>query len=205
MTVIAYQRVSTEKQDVLRQTALFDRELGEGNYTLYTDKGCAGMHEFRDRPAGGRVWEAIEGGDVTDVHFVSIDRAGRRVSDIVSLLHTMADMGIQVHIHDQGLKLLDTQGKLNATSSLVLNVLASVAQIERNLIADRTRAAVQIAREQGKYLGRKPGSKESSEKFLAKPKSRKVRALLEEDYPIKYIAKIVGVSPQLVRKVKSLI
>ena len=41
MTVIAYQRVSTEKQDVLRQTALFDREIGEGNYTLYTDKGCS--------------------------------------------------------------------------------------------------------------------------------------------------------------------
>jgi DNA invertase Pin-like site-specific DNA recombinase len=110
---------------------------------------------------------------------------------------------VQVVVHDQGLRLLTQDGKLNPTASLLLNCLASISQIERQLIVDRTKAGVAAARAAGKYIGRKPGSVESDQRFLQKPKVKAIIPLLDEDYPVKYIAKIVGCSPQLVRKVRT--
>lgn len=204
MSIVAYARVSTEKQSLQRQIALFDRVLGSDKYDLYTDFGISGSLPFLEREGGRKMMDAVMEGDVTEVHFPSIDRCGRRISDILTLIYGFADLGIQVVIHDQSLRLLADDGTLNPTASLVLNVLASVSQIERNLIATRTKLGVQHAKAQGKYLGRKPNSRETAEKFLAKPKTKKVLQLVREDYPTKYIAKLLEVSPQLVRKVKRL-
>ena len=88
---------------------------------------------------------------------------------------------------------------------MVLSVMACVAQMEKDIIADRVRQGIAVARALGKYSGRKKGTSETTYKFLNKPKSKKIAEMLDDGmYPISHISKVLGVSKMSVYKVKKL-
>ena len=62
---------------------------------------------------------------------------------------------------------------------------------------------IKIAQLQGKFLGRRPGTSETKEKWISKKKNQKVLELLNENYPQSHVARILGVSTGLVRKVNN--
>jgi DNA invertase Pin-like site-specific DNA recombinase len=74
--------------------------------------------------------------------------------------------------------------------------------MERDAITLRVREGIEAARRRGAYRGRQRGSSESPERFLQKPKNQRIVELLEDEYPITYIARIVGCSPNTVYKVR---
>ena len=63
---------------------------------------------------------------------------------------------------------------------------------------------IRLRKEKGLYKGRQIGTKESTERFLSKPKNQEIIKLLERGLKYKEIVKILGCSPNLIKKVKRL-
>lgn len=197
---VGYVRVSTLDQQTDRQLVGLE---GHQLDRIYSDK-VSGSVVFTDRPSGRRLLQDVEDGRISEVHFWSVDRVGRDIKDITNVLHDLMARGIQVVIHKEGLRLLTPDGKQNPTATLVLSVMTAIAQIERNAIRERTTEGLAVARAKGRLIGRKKGTTESREKFLAKAKSMMIRKYLESGHTILETSKLVECSTTTCVKVKRL-
>jgi len=198
--VVQYVRVSTTNQSTQRQKGS-GRGLN-GFQRVYEDKGVSGSVPFTERPQGRVLLEDSRKGLVREIHVVSVDRLGRNVQDIHRTIGLFTDLGVCVVIEKEGIRTLNNDGTRNHTGDMVLSVMACVAQMEKDIIADRVRQGIAVARAEGKYSGRKKGTNESSFKFLNKPKSKKIAEMLKEgQYPISHISKVLGVSRMTIYKV----
>lgn len=196
--VVAYERVSSISQNLGRQTSglddirKFDRR--------YQDK-ISGSIPFAERPAGKRLIGDIDKGLIGAIYFWEVSRIGRDVPDIHNTLQLFVRNQVQVYIHKEGIRLLNEDGSINQTAQLVLSVMAALSDIERQNIRERMMQGIALAKVQGKYIGRKKGTTESLEKFLNKPKSKKVISMMGENYPVKHISAVLGVSVNTIKKV----
>lgn len=129
---IGYIRVSTTKQ-ALDGTSLDDqRKLLEsyGVETIYEDAGRSGKNT--NRPGLGAMQKALHDGDVVVV--VALDRLGRNLKDISTLIQGWQDRGITLTALREG---IDTS---TATGVMVAQIMGMVAELERKLILERTAA-----------------------------------------------------------------
>ena len=152
---IAYIRVSTDKQatggvsldaqraKVEAYAALYDLELVE----VVTDAGQSAKR--LDRPGLSHALARIDAGEADALLVVKLDRLTRSVRDLDVLITRYfgrADGPALLSVGEQ----IDTR---SAAGRLVLNVLASVSQWEREAIGERTAAALRHKRERGEYTG----------------------------------------------------
>lgn len=152
MNKYAYIRVSTKEQNIDRQMlALKSYDVPEQN--LYCDYQSGKNFE---RPAYRKLLKRLKKGDLLIVK--SIDRLGRNYEEIL-LQWQYITKQVQADILVLDMSLLDTrnkQGNLTGTliADLVLQILAYVAQTERDFIHQRQAEGIAAAREKGKKLGR---------------------------------------------------
>jgi DNA invertase Pin-like site-specific DNA recombinase len=147
----AYLRVSTDGQDndnqkleILRLAE--ERKLGA---IRFVEEICSGRKAWRDR----RVKEIMEQMKPGDSLLVSeISRLGRSMLEVMEILSQCADRGIHVYAA-KGNWALDN----SLPSKIVASVLAMAAEIERELISQRTKAALATKRAAGVVLGRPRG------------------------------------------------
>ena len=198
---VCYTRISSVSQNLSRQTEGFS--AFQSFDRTYTDK-VSGIVPFAERPSGSRLLEDCKNGLVSEIHFWELSRLGRDVLDITSTIQQFVKLGVQVVVQKEGIRLLDDEGKLNPTASIIVAVLSALAGIERQNIRERQLEGIAVAKAQGKYVGRKYGTIESAEKFLAKPKSQRIAKLLDEQYPVIHVAALLKVSTTTVIKVKRL-
>ncbi|MFN8606872.1 MAG: recombinase family protein [Vulcanimicrobiota bacterium] len=152
MKVIGYIRVSTEEQAQhgvslaaqeakIRQYAdLYGHDLVH----IVVDAGASA--KTLARPGLARVLTALKGGHVEGVVILKLDRLTRSVRDLGHLLETYFQKHALLSVMEQ----TDTS---TAGGRLVLNLLISVSQWEREVIAERTSAALQHKKAQGMKLG----------------------------------------------------
>ena len=138
---IFYARVSTRDQNPGLQVEAAKR-LGVRNDDIYVEK-ASGIR--RDRPVLAKALAACETGDTLACW--KLDRVGRSVTHLSKLLADLEARGVHFRTIEDG---LDTRG---STGKLVLHMLGAVAQFERDLIIERTKAGLAIARKNGKPLG----------------------------------------------------
>ena len=156
MKAVAYTRVSTQEQaeSGLSLTGQQERiaayctarewELVE----VVTDAGVSGAK--LQRPGLSRVLELVRRREVDVVVVLKLDRLTRSVRDLGDLLERFEKAKVDFS------SVTDNFDTSNANGRLVLNVLASVAQWERDIIAERTSDAMQVARAQGRRVGAVP-------------------------------------------------
>jgi DNA invertase Pin-like site-specific DNA recombinase len=188
---VRYARISTLSQNL-------DRQLKD-DLKVYSDK-CSGSIKFEERPSAKRLLKDIDAGKVNHIVTDSIDRLGRNTKDILHTIEYFEAHHVQLESEKEGLKLFGPDGKVNPTTKLTLSIMSSLAEFERQRILERTKEGREIAKLKGKYLGRKPGSHESPEKFLAKHQD--VIRELGNGESIRRVAKFTGKSPVTVQKVK---
>lgn len=138
---IGYARVSTIDQDLALQ---LDALRGAGCERVFEDKESGAKAE---RPGLAAALDYARAGDVLVVW--RLDRLGRSLPDLVRVV---ADL------EGQGIGFESTQEKIetgSATGKLVFHVFAALAEFERGLIGERTRAGLAAARARGKKGGRK--------------------------------------------------
>lgn len=144
-TLYGYARVSTGDQDLALQLDALKNE------------GCADNHIFTDKISGATSQRVgldaclsqLKNGDTLLVW--RLDRLGRSMTHLVSLVEDLRQRGIGFRSICDGA--IDTT---TASGELVFNIFSSLAQFERRLIQERTRAGLKAARARGKTGGRKP-------------------------------------------------
>ncbi len=138
---IFYARVSTRDQNPALQIDAAQK-LGVKSDDIYVEKASGSRH---DRPVLAQALAACEKGDTLACW--KLDRVGRSVAHLSKLLADLEARGVHFRTIEDG---LDTRG---STGKLVLHMLGAVAQFERDLIIERTKAGLAIARKNGKLLG----------------------------------------------------
>lgn len=146
MAVFGYGRVSTKEQTTENQR----REIEAAGYVVeywYPEEGVSGKVSAMQRPQFAKMLSQIRDGEVLVV--TKLDRLGRDAQDVNSTIKMLAARSIEVIV----LQL----GKLDLTSpagKLMMNMLAAVAEMERDMLIERTQAGLARAKAEGKTLGR---------------------------------------------------
>jgi DNA invertase Pin-like site-specific DNA recombinase len=125
-------------------------------------------------------------GDVLVV--TKLDRLARSVRNLGEIVEELESKSVGLRILDLG---LDTS---NATGKLMLNVLGSVAQFEREMMLERQREGIAKAKALGKYKGRKP---------LVPEKALEIRHLVSQGLSKREIARRVSISERSVYRILS--
>jgi DNA invertase Pin-like site-specific DNA recombinase len=139
---IGYLRVSTVDQNTDRQ--LDGVELDK----LYEDKISGASTK---RPQLQACLDYLRDGDTLHVH--SMDRLARSMRDIEDLVKELTGRGVTVRFHKEGWTF---SGKMDATQTLLFQMLGAVSQFERSIIRERQAEGIAKAKAKGKYKGRKP-------------------------------------------------
>lgn len=140
--IVGYLRVSAIDQNEARQLdgVAIDR--------TFTDRASG---KDTQRPELERMRLYVREGDVVLVH--SMDRLARNLDDLRRIVHELTGRGVQVRFLRENLTFT---GEDSPISHLLLSVLGAVAQFERDLIRERQREGIAIARARGAYKGKRP-------------------------------------------------
>ncbi|GGE15361.1 recombinase family protein [Psychroflexus salis] len=195
---ILYVRISTVEQNSERQSV--DSE----NYDLLIEDKCSGAIPFFERVGGKRIKDLVEKNNSLSLTVHQIDRLGRNLIDILNTIAYFNDKKVNINFIKQGLQTLNEDGSINDISKMVISILGVVAEMERKLIRERQLEGIAIAKAKGVYKGRLKGSKENLLQFLNKPKNKKALDLIKKGYKNVEVAKIVGIHPNTVTKIKKL-
>jgi len=177
MAVFGYGRVSTAEQTADNQRLEIER-AGYAVEYWFADT-VSGKAHAAQRKQFGDMLAKLRRNDTVVVS--KLDRLGRDAPDVLATIKTLASLNVEVIV----LQL----GKLDLTSpagKLMLAMLAAVAEMERDLIVERTQAGLARAKAEGKILGRRPKTT---------PEQRK--AMMEgyaSEQSVSALAKLFGVS-----------
>ncbi len=143
--LIGYARVSTGEQDVRLQLDAL-RKAGCDETNIFIDKASGARS---DRPGLDTCLAALQPGDTLVVW--RLDRLGRSMPHLVLLVEELLGKKIEFRSLCDGA--IDTT---TASGELTFNMFSALAQFERRLIQERTRAGLSAARARGRKGGRKP-------------------------------------------------
>ena len=110
-----------------------------------------------------------------------LDRLGRSLKDLIQLVGELDERGIGLRSLQESIDTTSSSGKL------VFHIFGALAEFERNLIRERTRAGLQAARARGRKGGR-PKALDESKRGLA------VRLYLERRHTVREICNLMGIS-----------
>tara|TARA_Y100000296_G_scaffold85346_1_gene121023 strand:- start:588 stop:1145 length:558 start_codon:yes stop_codon:yes gene_type:complete len=138
---IGYARVSTDEQS---DSSQLDALLEAGCERVYQEIGSG---KSRLRPELERMIDSLRAGDVVVVQ--RLDRLGRSLKDLIELLDGFKKQDVQF------ISLNESIDTTTAVGELAFHMIGSIAQFERRLISERTKAGLVAARARGRKGGRK--------------------------------------------------
>lgn len=168
---VGYIRVSTVLQNTARQ---LDRVALD---KVFEDKASG---KDTNRPQLAACLNHLREGDALHVH--SMDRLARNLDDLRKVVKDLNERGVAVHFHNENLIFT---GDASPMANLLLSLLGAFSEFERSLILERQREGIAIAKEEGKYKGRKPAlSNDQIKEVLARASAGEKVAVLAREYGI---------------------
>lgn len=140
---IGYARVSTDEQHLDLQLAALE---AYGCDRVYSDHGISGGRF--DRPGLRAALAAARTGSTLVVW--RLDRLGRSLSDLATLVGNLGQRGVRI------VSLTESLDTGSASGRFTFHMLAALAEFERGLTSERTRAGIAAARARGSRPGRRP-------------------------------------------------
>jgi DNA invertase Pin-like site-specific DNA recombinase len=191
--IAVYVRVSKKAQDIRSQRPDLERWAAAQDQPIrwYSDKFTG---KTMDRPGWQALDADIAAGRVASVVVWRIDRLGRTAKGLTALFADLQAKKVNLVSLKDGLDLSTPAGRLLA------HVLASVAQFETEVRAERILAGQAAARAAGKVWG---GGKAGRRVRLSAEKEEAIRRLAKDGKPIAEIARVVGLSRPTVYKALS--
>ena len=183
----AYARVSTVGQNVANQIL----EIRAAGFQIephrIVEETISGSTAIVRRPIFMKLLDRLESGDVLVV--TRLDRLGRNAIDVSMTVDRLETLGVRVHcLQLGGVDLTSPAGKMT------MHVVNAVAQFERDLLIERTRAGLKRAKAEGKLLGRR---------FLLSPEQRKeVLSAIAAGASVSALARQYGVNRQVIYRVR---
>jgi len=179
---IGYARVSTGEQNLCLQR---DALEAAGCEIIYQDEGISGVTIERDGLT--QTLGALGEGDVLVVW--KLDRLGRSLGFLCELVEHLGKQGAGFQSLTDGIDTTTNSGKL------VFHIMGALAEFERDLIRERTRAGMKAAKKRGKHMGRP--------RAMSPAQVQHMRELLAAGKTQREVAELFGVSANTVgREVK---
>lgn len=186
--VFAYCRVSTFDQETANQV----REIEAAGFALQpkriVEETISGSVAAFQRPKFSKLVDKLEASDVLVV--TKLDRLGRNAMDVRATVDRLAADGIKVHcLALGGVDLTSPAGRMT------MQVLAAVAEFERDLLIERTNSGISRARDEGKTFGR-PSALNAEERL-------KVLQGLAQGVPVAQLARDFGTTRQTIMRLRA--
>ena len=169
---IGYARVSTHNQNLDLQV---DALTAEGCKKIFKEKVSGVKAERKELR---RLLDHVREGDVIVIW--KLDRLGRSLKNLVELVSDLIDRGVGLKSLNDPIDTSTSQGRL------IFNIFASLAEFERDVISERTKAGLKAARARGRFGGRRPGLSSQAEttaiaaEALYKDKSLSISEICEK-------------------------
>lgn len=177
MSTFGYGRVSTLDHDVQNQRGEIERTYQIDYW--FEDRGVSGAIPAGERPQFAEMIAKIRDGETLVVS--KLDRLGRDAQDVGATIKFLTARKIKIIVLQLGqLDLTSAPGKL------MLAMLAAVAEMERDLLVERTQAGLARAKAQGKTLGR-PSKTSPAQRI-------EIRARYADGQSVSGLARLYGIS-----------
>ena len=191
--VALYLRVSTSEQNTRNQrrdlNGAADRH-GWSVATVFEDDGISGAKGRDDRPGLDALLKAVIRREFDMVAAWSVDRLGRSLIDLLTVLGELHANDVGLYLHQQGLDTTTPSGRA------MFQMMGVFAEFERAMIRERVMAGLARAREEGTRLGRPPIEVVNATKTAA------IRSRLAAKTGIRRIAKDLGVGVGTVIRIR---
>ena len=190
-----YARVSTGSQSTesqLRELKEAAERLGWLVVAEYVDHGISGAKGRKDRPQLDAMLKGVARKEFDVVASWSVDRLGRSLLDLLTMLKELHSTGVDLYLHKQGINTTTPAGKA------LFGMMGVFAEFEREMIRDRVIAGLDVVKQTGK-------NKHGVKVTLGRPKTSakteaKILALRAEGMGILKIAKTVGCGVSVVQR-----
>jgi len=182
--IVAYLRVSTEKQDLESQWTAIEawtrsRGISIDERLVEVESGTED-----ERPVFQDLWRRVRERRVGTIVVAELSRLSRRMRTLVNFLYDCFENNVVVVSIREGW--LEEALRNEVVRPVLIAMFGTLYELERKMISERTRAGMQRAKLQGKHVGRRP--KLSEQELI------RVKELLELGVPKKRIAELLGVS-----------
>jgi DNA invertase Pin-like site-specific DNA recombinase len=185
---VRYARISSQLQNEERQI--------NGSIKSFVDK-CSGAIKFNERPSAKKLINYLQENPNTITSVISVDRIGRSTLDILETIKMFKDNNWVLKIDNLG---MDNSSPF---FDLMISLLGTLAEHERQVIKDRCRGGIEVAKSKGIYTGRKKGTIDSRESILKKHSD--VVKCLKSNMKISDISTITNKTRNTIYKVKSVL
>lgn len=145
--LVGYARTSTTDQKAGLEAQLRDLKA-VGCHRVFSEEVSS---VDKTRPQLEQALDYVREGDTFVV--TKLDRLARSVADMVKIRDRLKEKGVALRILQMGGEQVDTT---TPTGSLLLNLLGSIAEFERELMLERQREGIAKAKSEGRYRGRAP-------------------------------------------------
>src|SRR5512135_1274044 len=192
MKTIAYLRVSTGSQDLANQKlAVLDYARQKRFAIDRFVEAQASSREGRDQRRIEELLGTLAAGDRLVVRELS--RLGRRLGQVIQIVDELVKRKVRFTAIKESIRF---EGKQDLQTKVMIALFGLFAEVERDLISERTKEGLASARAQGRLLGRPKGVLGQSK---LDGKEGEIRMLLEKEVSKASVAKIVGVSRTALR------
>jgi DNA invertase Pin-like site-specific DNA recombinase len=185
---VIYGRISTAEQNEARQVV-------KGEIT-FIDK-CSGAVPFMERPQAKKLLDYLKNNPDAETLVLSVDRIGRSTLDILQTIQFFKEKGYVLRIENLG---MDNSSPF---FDLMISLLGTLAEHERQVIKERCRGGIEVAKAKGIYIGRKKGTTDDRNRTLRKHQD--IVTCLNSKMKVAEICKLTGKHRNTVKKVKSIL
>lgn len=172
-----YARVSTDDQNCtlqLEEMRQYVERRGWQIHAEYVDTGWSGSKA--DRPQLNKLMTHARKHLFDCVLVWKVDRFGRSVANFTEAVHQLKSWGVRFMAITQA---VDT-GDENPASKLLMQILAAVAEFEREMIVERVKAGIEAAKRRGVQLGRKPMVRDKTRVMQLHLRGKTIRQIAAE-------------------------
>jgi len=184
--IVAYLRVSTEKQDLESQWMTIEAWAKSRGVSIdervVEEEPVSGAEDQRLKFQ--ELWERVRRGKVGTIVVAELSRLSRRMRTLVNFLYDCFENNVVVVSIREGW--LEEAMKNEIIRPVVIAVFASLYELERRMISERTKAGMAKAKALGKHVGRR--------RKLTEGELRRMKELLSAGVPKKKVAEQLGVS-----------
>lgn len=202
---VIYARVSSanDRQDTTRQIEDLKRFANSQNIEVISifEEHISGAKKNEERQVLTDCLQFCIKKNVDYLLLSELSRLGRSTLQVLKSLDMLHESKVSVYIQNLGLYTLQPNGEVNPIASIMVTVLAEMANIERSNITYRLNSGRANYIAKGGKLGRKQGSIKTDNK--KKEEYKDTIALLKKGYSIRNIAKLQGIGISTVQRIKN--
>jgi DNA invertase Pin-like site-specific DNA recombinase len=204
-TAIIYARVSSvgDRQNTERQISDLTSYAAYQNLQVLQifEEKISGAKKNVERPVLLQAIDYCKQNSVSILLVSELSRLGRNAFEVLATVKDLIDSGINLYMQKEQLTLLDAEGKPTLFAPVMLAVLSTCAELERENIKFRLNSGRKLYIERGGKLGRKVGSVKSLEQ--KKEQYKDIISYLKRGYSIRNVAKLTGKGISTVQRIKA--